>query len=220
MPETSGRPRTSKRRFRSATLDSVALAPGGQTILGLDRSASLIELLPLDQDPGPPEDASTSIVIGGPGTSIGQLDGPQAVAAMPDGAAFVVLERSRLQAFTLSGDPAEIFAGSGDQLVSTTPLFDNGVAATYTDPKIDLLGGYIFVTSYEGNAPTPADFRLDIYRRNGTFVKRTRGLVAARFALSKWRDIYTLNFTPSTNPLPEPTISEWLTYPLEGATDD
>jgi hypothetical protein len=82
---------------------------------------------------------------------------------------------------------------------------------TYLDMGIENKG-YIYVLSHANDGHVATDYRLDIYNPDGTFLVRTTGVAAARFAVDLWRNVNTLNFETLTGPAGrlEPSISEWI----------
>lgn len=208
---------TSLGHFRSQHLDSIVLNPTTGMLLGLDKSQNAIEVLQLADKPMPFATAPSSVVLGGAGTSIGRLHDATALAFLPAGAGLLVLEAGsdnaagRVQAFTFDGATVPMF---GNQSAFALNAADKGV--TYTDMKIDPTESYVYVSSYVGTQPTANDYRLDIYKiADGSFVTRTVGVVAAKMAIDKWRDLYTLNYARIAPNLPEPSVSLWIAPPVE-----
>jgi hypothetical protein len=71
--------------------------------------------------------------------------------------------------------------------------------------------GYIYVLSYQNSGRTADDYRIDIYDPNGAWLSRTTGVAAARCALDKWRNLFTLNYEALRGRLGlEPSLSEWI----------
>ena len=205
---------TSLGHFRSAHLDDVAFDAATGTLLALDRDEQAVEVLKLASAPVPFADAPTSSVVGGQGRSVGRLHGATSLAFLPAGAGFLVLESDRVQAFTFDGASVDMFGKS-----PAFALRSNGEGATYTDMKVDPTESYVYVSSYVGARPTPADYRLDIYRiADGAFVSRTVGVVGAKIAIDRWRDLYTLNYANLAGATwPEPSVSEWIAPPVDPA---
>ena len=80
----------------------------------------------------------------------------------------------------------------------------------YLDLATDALG-YLYVLSYTGDGTQPADYRLDIYQPDGTFLVRTTGIAAARMTVGPFRTLYALNYAPIAGaPRIEPSVSQWL----------
>lgn len=205
-------------RFRSPHLDAIVMSPEAGVLLGLDKAANAVEVLRIG-DPAPVAKAPTSTVIGGAGTSIGRLHDATALAFLPAGAGFLVLEAGRdgaagrVQAFTFDGASAPLFGGSAAFALDA----EGRGPVTYTDMKIDPTESYVYVSSYVGAAPAVADYRLDIYRMtDGALVSRTTGVPATKIAIDTFRDVYTLNPGRIAPSLPEPGVSLWVAPPVEG----
>ncbi|MBS2015699.1 MAG: hypothetical protein JST00_22615 [Deltaproteobacteria bacterium] len=200
--------------FRSSHLDEIVQNPATGMVLGLDKSAGVVEVLKLASSPMPFAEAPEAVPVGGAGNLVGRIHGAQSLAFLPAGAGFMVLESDRIQAFTFDGATVARFAGQ-----AAFPLkSEGGAKVTYTDMKIDPTESYVYVASYVGEQPTPNDYRLDIYRMSdGSFVSRTEGVVGAKIAIDRWRDLYTLNYANLAGATwPEPSVSEWIAPPMEG----
>jgi hypothetical protein len=69
------------------------------------------------------------------------------------------------------------------------------------------------VLSYVGSGNTPANYRMDLYGPDGTFLSRTTNVAAGNIAVDLFRNLYTLNYeTVSGAPHVEPSLSQWEPY--------
>jgi hypothetical protein len=110
--------------------------------------------------------------------------------------------------------------------LSTAPLYnpDGRTDITYLDMAAESQGN-IYVLSYVGDGSQAADYLLDVYAPDGTFMFRTpdpkvtttpQNVVAAKMTVDIWRNLYTLNYEQMTKPAgsrPEPTIGHWMPTP-------
>ena len=61
------------------------------------------------------------------------------------------------------------------------------------------------------------DYRLDLYKPDGSFLLRKTGVAAARMAVDTFRNVYTLNYeTIAGAPRIEPSLSQWEPSTPEG----
>lgn len=158
----------------------------------------------------------------GPGTEVGLLSSPIAVAVTNRGTV-VALESNvssaapyQLSAFDVLGSPVRLFGTSTPQAF-TLPLPSG---RTYTDIGIDGSDD-IYLLSYSGTGSAPSDYRIDVYQRNGTpIATNSPGTNIPHFAVDYWRSIYAANFTAlgdtsghphidSAIKVVEPSISRW-----------
>lgn len=201
-------------------IDAIALNPATGMLLALSKADDAVEVLTLAATPTDASKAPLSKVIGGPGTSIGRLHDATGLAFLPAGAGFVVLEASsdgapgRVQAFTFDGASVDRFGGQASFALAGE---DSGVKVTYTDMKIDPTESYVYVSSYVNEGQSASDFRLDIYGiTDGKLVSRTVGVVGAKMAIDKWRDLYTLDYQNLDGATwPEPSVSQWVAPPMK-----
>jgi hypothetical protein len=162
-------------------------------------------------NPYPTAQATVAALKGGRGTRIGLLDTPIAVAVDRASDAILVLEAGstrRVQAFDCFGSQALIFDGKKS---ATMDLRGTGsTAVEYLDMAVEATG-YIYVLSFQGTGVAPADYRVDIYSPKGEWLSQTGGVAAARLAVDRWRNLFTLNYEVLPGPRgPEPSISEWI----------
>ncbi len=201
-------PTTNWGRF-TQTLDSVAVHPAGY-VVGVATTTHKLEILTLPDAAaadGMPAQAVWATMRAGLGTRAGLLNTPVAVT-VHDGA-LLVLEQGnlRIQAFDVTANPVPRFAGGTSPFA---PLVSESEAVVYLDLSTDTLG-YLYVLSYTGDGSMAADYRLDIYEPDGTFLVRTPGIAAARMTVGPFRTLYTLNYAAIAGaPRVEPSLSQWL----------
>ena len=101
----------------------------------------------------------------GPGTEIGLLQSPTAVAVTNPGTV-IILEAgaSQLAAFDLNGNPVKYFGTDPNNLQYTQPLANPG---TYLDLAVDG-ANHIYLLYYTNDGSQPGDYHLDVYNPNGT----------------------------------------------------
>jgi hypothetical protein len=103
------------------------------------------------------------------------------------------------------------------------PLVDEDEDVVYLDVGVEAQG-YMYVLSHTGEGTRPADFRLDIYAPDGSFVSRTpdrtvtsspQNVVAAKIAVGIWRDVYGITYEAmrGLDGAPEPVIAHWVPTP-------
>jgi hypothetical protein len=191
------------------SLDSVAVHPAGY-VTGVASATHKIEILALPD--GAVSDAMPAMspwatMRAGLGTRAGLLDTPVAVAV--HNGAILVLEQGnrRIQAFDTTANPVEYFSGQSDPFAA---LIADDASVVYVDLAHDALG-YLFVLSYVNDGATAADYRLDIYDPDGTFLTRTTGIAAARMTVDPFRTLYTVNYEAIAGaPRVEPSLSQWI----------
>ena len=195
-------------RFTQA-LDSVVVHPSGY-VVGVAAATHKIEILTLPDTAAPdamPPLSPWATMRSGLGVRAGLLNTPVAVT-VHDGA-ILVLEQGnkRIQSFDLTANPVPRFAGKTSPFAA---LVAETGAVVYLDLAADTLG-YTYVLSYVGNGTSPANYRLDIYDPDGSFLVRTTGIAAGRMTVDPFRTLYTLNYqTVSGAPRVEPSISQWI----------
>ncbi len=131
--------------------------------------------------------------VAGPGTQIGLLSSPTAVAVTNPGV-IIVLEAgaSQLAAFDLNGNPVRYF-GSGSPAAFTLAL---PATATYLDVAVDG-AGQIYLLSHSGDGSDPQQYRIDVYTPTGApLATNSPGTNVPHLAVDYWRSIYAANFTP------------------------
>lgn len=173
--------------FFSLPVSAAALHASGRVVAIHTDSGRLGHVLPANT-PRPP----LATYVAGPGTEIGLLSSPTAVAISNPGI-IIVLEAgaSQLAAFDLNGNPVRYF-GSGSPAAFTLTLPG---AATYLDVAVDG-SGQIYVLSYRGDGTQPADYRIDVYTPNGTpLATNSPWTNIPHLAVDYWRSIYAANYT-------------------------
>jgi hypothetical protein len=198
-------------------LDAAAVHPSG-ALVGVSTSNHRLEVLPLGKAAVADAQAPLANIYAGYGSRPGLLHSPIAVVANPAGASVVVLEEAddnfndggaRLQALDLSGNPVPLFAG---RTSAVALLRAESAPVTLLDLGIESKG-YLYVLKYVGDGSQVADYLLDIYNPDGSWLAQTAGLSAGKMAVDVWRTMYTLNFEVLTKPdggRTEPSVSIWL----------
>ncbi|HEX8143796.1 MAG TPA: hypothetical protein VF553_14455 [Pyrinomonadaceae bacterium] len=216
---------TSWGRFPTAVTD-VAIHPGGK-LVGLYATGDAVRLyiielpqspLPDDQSPWPLHLAS------GKGSRINLLQNGLAVGCTGDGAILVLDDVAGVvQAFDVHGNPlVSYFKPDGGAQSNQMPLRQQQGTAHYLDMAIEHRG-FIYVLLYleptSGTRVQPADYLLDIYKPDGSFLvsaTRTEPMSAAKLTVDLFRNLYTLNYEQFNGPVMnnaqvgrvEPTVSE------------
>jgi hypothetical protein len=143
----------------------------------------------------------------GPGTEIGLLQSPTAVAVTNPGVVLVLeAGASQLAAFDLNGNPVRYFAAqptrlgrrraAAPTLQFTLPLASPG---TYLDLAVDG-ASQIYVLYYTGDGSQPNDYRVDVYTQAGAPLDtHSPGVNVPHLAVDYWRSIYAANYDPLTN---------------------
>lgn len=198
-------------------MDAATLHPSG-ALVGVSKSNHRLEVLSLGSAAVADAQAPLANIYAGYGSRPGLLHSPVAVVANPTGASVVVLEEgddnfndggARLQALDLSGNPVPIFAG---RTSAVAPLRPESAAVTLLDLAIESKG-YLYVLKYVGDGSQVADYLLDIYNPDGSWLAQTAGLSASKMIVDAWRAMYTLNFETLQKPdggRTEPSVSIWL----------
>ncbi|MBV9426082.1 MAG: hypothetical protein JOZ98_24470 [Solirubrobacterales bacterium] len=149
----------------------------------------------------------------GPGTQVGLLSSPIAVAITHPGTV-VILEAAgpQLSAFDLNGNPVPYFAPSAlrssrrrrsrrrrvgaPSLEFTLPL---DPTKTYLDVAVDG-ASQIYLLYHTGDGSSVQDYHLDVYKPDGTPLDTSSaGVNVPRIAVDYWRSIYAPNYTPLTD---------------------
>jgi hypothetical protein len=194
-------------------VSAAALHSSGRVVAIHTDSGRLGHVLPANTPRAP-----LAAYAAGPGSEIGLLSSPTAVAVTNPGT-IIVLEvgASQLAAFDLNGNPVRYF-GTGSPAAFTLTLPG---PATYLDVAVDG-SGQIYVLSYQGDGTQPADYRIDVYTPSGTpLATNSPGTNIPHLAVDYWRSIYTANYTalldsstgqPRIDPalgVPEPSLSRF-----------
>jgi hypothetical protein len=194
--------------FSSDELTMVRYHPAG-FLVALNPSFNKIEVLRTTGKYSNVAYARRATLVAGTGTSRGLIDGPVAIAPTATGLSFLVLEsrNRRIQALSIDdASPVPYFAGT---VPSIAPLKAEA-NVTYLDMCVEGTG-YIYVLSYANAGMVTADYRVDIYNPDGSWLARTEGVAAARMVVDVWRSLYTLNFEKIVVAgRTEPSVSQWL----------
>ena len=199
-------PNESWGRF-SESVDALVIHPGRRAI-AINYEHHKLMVLRLPTQATSDADAALAQLYSGPGTREGLIKSPVALGVAADGR-ILVLEsgNQRVQAFDIHGNAVKCF---GNNESSFMALHSETSAATYVDMAVES-EGYIYVLSFINGGATAADYRLDIYDRQGTWVTRTTHLAAGRITVDYWRVVYALNWESIVGPngRTEPSLSIW-----------
>lgn len=168
-------------------VSAAALHSSGRVVAVHTDSGRLGHVLPA-ATPRPP----LGTYVAGPGTQIGLLSSPTAVAITNPGVV-IVLEAAaaQLSAFDLNGNPLRYFGG-GSPAAFTLALSNE---VTYLDVAVDG-AGQIYLLSHAGDGSEPAQYRVDVYTATGDpLATNSPGTNVPRLAVDYWRSIYAANFT-------------------------
>jgi len=168
-------------------VSAAALHSSGRVVAVHTDSGRLGGVLPA-ATPLPPLATYTA----GPGTEIGLLSSPTAIAITNPGIV-IVLEAgaTQLSAFDLNGHPVRYF---GTQSPLSFSLALPG-SLTYLDIAVDG-AGQIYVLSYSNDGSQPADYRIDVYTPNGApLATNSPGTNVPHLAVDYWRSIYAANYS-------------------------
>ncbi len=132
----------------------------------------------------------------GPGTQVGLLSSPIAVAITNPGVV-LILEAAgpQLAAFDLNGHPAKYFGTEPDR--KFTLSLD--ASRTYLDLAVDG-ASQIYLLYHTGEGADPATYHLDVYNADGTPLDTSSpGVNVPHIAVDYWRSIYAPNYQPLTD---------------------
>jgi hypothetical protein len=198
-------------------IDAATVHPSG-ALVGVSTSNHRLEVLSLGKASVADAQAPLANIYAGYGSRPGLLHSPIAVVANLTGASVVVLEQAddsltdggaRLQALDLSGNPVSIFAG---RTSAVALLKQESAPVTLLDLAIESKG-YLYVLKYIRDGSQVADYLLDIYNPDGSWLAQTAGISASKMTVDIWRTMYTLNFEALMKPdgaRTEPSVSIWL----------
>jgi hypothetical protein len=197
-------------------VDSFVCHPQGR-IAAISLETDKIYILELPAAPTTDEKATLASLASGEGVRDGLLSRPRAIAVALDGRLLVLEDGNRrIQSFDYTGNPVKYFKGDGVEKSCTMPLRDTAAPATYLDLSVESKG-YLFVLAFEGDTATAkaAQYRVDIYEPDGSFLVSTPGVAAAKIAVDLARSLFTLNYETLSGPggRTEPSISMWLPPP-------
>jgi hypothetical protein len=197
-------------------VDSFVFHPQGR-IAAISLETDKIYILELTGAPTTDDKAKLASLASGEGVRDGLLSRPRAIAVALDGRLLVLEDGNRrVQSFDYTGNPVKYFKGDGVEKSCTMPLRDTAAPTTYLDLSVESKG-YLFVLAFEGDIATAkaAQYRVDIYEPDGTFLVSTPGVAAAKIAVDLARSLFTLNYETLSGPggRTEPSISMWLPPP-------
>jgi hypothetical protein len=194
-------------------VDAAALHSSGRVVTVHTATGRLAHVLPA-ATPQPP----LATYSAGPGTQIGLLSAPTAVAVTNPGTVLVLeAGASQLAAFDLNGNPARAF-GTTTPANFTLPL---PADVTWLDVAVDG-ANQIYLLSHHGDGTNPDDYHIDVYSPTGTpIATNSPGTNIPHLAVDYWRSIYAANYSPlhdtTTNQphidptlgVPEPSLSRF-----------
>ena len=195
-------------------MDSLAVHPAGY-VVGISTANHRLEILAPSSAPVPDGRAPVAILRGGLGSRPGLLHAPVAVGTAADGR-ILILEQAftssvmdapaRIQALDVFGNPVNCYAGGTSSQVA---LHAEAAPVTYLDLGVESQG-LLYVLKVVGDQTVPGNYMLDIYQPDGTFLVQTAGVAAGKLVVSRWRDVYTLNFEViQGSNRTEPSVSRW-----------
>jgi len=190
-----------------------AVHPSGY-LVSIYRDLNKMEILDLNNDPVPLEEAPYAAIISGTGDREGLLNGPAALTVSEQGD-IIVLEQNnlRVSAFDVNGSVRQIF-GDAENMKNYFTLAN--IDETFQALDIDVEStGMIFVLYYKNGGKTKNDYGIQIYSKTGELVDTALGIAAAKMAVDHFRNIFTLNYETvlSTGNMQKPTISLWTPLP-------
>jgi hypothetical protein len=149
----------------------------------------------------------------GEGFREGLVKGPRGMATGLDGYVRILESiNQRIQAFDIYGNPVPYFAdpNNPDQKSPTMNLVDPG-NSFYLDLAVESKG-YIYVLRYTGDGSLPSEYRVDLYKPDGTPLVSTFNVTAAKIAVSLLRNLFTLNYEVflGLDARTEPSVSLWI----------
>jgi hypothetical protein len=194
-------------------ISAAALHSSGRVVVVETASGRLGTLLP-----GAPPFAAAQPVqasySAGPGTQVGLLGSPIAIAVTNPGTVLVLeaaggaLRQPQLSAFDLTGKPVQYFQapmtrrglmaagtrrGAGTQGSYTLPLVSQG---TYLDLAVDG-SEQIYVLYSTGAGTSPGDYHVDVYTPAGAVLNdHIVGVNVPHLAVDYWRSMYAANYDP------------------------
>jgi hypothetical protein len=195
-------------------MDSMAIHPAG-FVVGINNANNKLEILPLLSASVPDSAAPLAQLKGGLGSRPGLLHSPLACVATADGRILVLDQAftspdltapARIQALDIHANPVSCFAGGSSPEMALKP---ESALVTYLDMGVESKG-YIYVLKVVGDLKDPENYKLDVYKPDGTFLFQTAGVAAGKMTVSLWRDVYTLNYEVLAGPCgTEPSVSWW-----------
>ncbi len=201
-PDTGGISWDSSTTLGTFTLpvSAAALHSSGRVVTVHTDTARVGWVHPVATPPQPPvpgviTTGTQAAYTAGPGTQIGLLQSPTAVAVTNPGVVLILeAGANQLSSFDLSGNPIKYFGSNQDQY--TQKLANAG---TYLDLAVDG-SGHTYLLYYTGDGSQPDDYRVDVYTPSGEpLVTNSPGVNVAKLAVDYWRSIYAANFDPITD---------------------
>ena len=195
-------------RFR-IPLDRMAVHPGGY-VVGISTQYSKMGVLRIpDQAYSSDAEAMNSTLVLGEGTNSDRLVYRPLALTINRHGVILVLEggsTKRIKAFNTDGSPCKFFANQTSSVMALPPESGN---ITWLDLAIDPTD-LMFVLSYANAGATVNDYRLDVYKTDGTRIMRNTGIAVARMTMDPWRNLYSLNQEKiAGSPRNEPSVSLW-----------
>jgi len=170
-------------------VSAAALHSSGRVVAVSTEAGRLGWLQPVDISGRPQLAAYTA----GPGTQVGLLSSPVALAVTNPGTVLVLEAASqRVSAFDLNGNPAPYFAAAPDPGY-VLPLVSDG---TYLDVAVDG-AEQVYLLYFTGTGAAPADYRVDVYNADGSpLATHSPGVNVPHLAVDYWRSIFAANYAP------------------------
>jgi len=168
-------------------VSAAALHSSGRVVVVNTNSGRLGSLIPVDT-PRP----QLATYSAGPGTQVGLLSSPVAVAVTNPGVVLILeAGADQIAAFDLNGNPVRYFPSDGDERRFTRPLASKG---TPLDLAVDG-ADQIYVLYFTGTGDDPADYHVDVYKKSGEVLNtRSAGVNVSHLAVDYWRSIYGSNY--------------------------
>jgi hypothetical protein len=172
-------------------VSAAALHSSGRVVAVSTEAGRLGWLQPVEVSGRPQLAAYTA----GPGTQVGLLSSPVALAVTNPGTVLVLeAAAQRLSAFDLNGNPAQYFTAAPSPGY-VLPLVSDG---TYLDVAVDG-AEQIYALYFTGTGSLPADYRVDVYNRDGSpLATHSPGVNVPHLAVDYWRSIFAANYAPLT----------------------
>jgi len=169
-------------------VSACALHSSGYVVAVNTDNGRLSWLKPVDAGTDRPQLAAYAA---GPGTQVGLLSSPIALAVTNPGNVLVLeAAAQQVSAFDLNGNPVRYFNGGAD---FTVALVSDG---TYLDIAVDG-ASQIYVLYFTGDGASPDDYRVDVYTPAGTPLDTdSPGVNIPHLAVDYWRSVYGANYAP------------------------
>jgi len=185
-----------------ASVDSIAIHPSGY-LVAISRLQSKLYILPLPHDPLPDDQAMSAVLASGKGSRVNLLQDPISVGCTEKGAILVLdAGANRIQAFDYKGNPLLDYFGKDDQKSNFATLNRVDDSDKYLDLAVEHRG-YLYVLAYSNQGAKPSDYRLDIYKPDGSFLvsaTKNQPLPASKLTVDYFRNVYCLTFKAFAGP--------------------